>query len=44
MFSIILNCPHYDSIVRPECVYVFDADESQTLVDADNVGWEYKSC
>ncbi|KOA21178.1 NACHT domain protein [Clostridium homopropionicum DSM 5847] len=40
-----VNCndfPHYDSLVRTEYVYVFDEDESQTLVDADDVNWEYK--
>ncbi|QHQ61472.1 NACHT domain-containing protein [Anaerocolumna sedimenticola] len=35
--------PHYDSLVRTEYVYVIDENESQTLVDADDVGWDYKN-
>lgn len=36
------NFPHYDSLVTVEYVYVIDEDESEKLVNADDVGWEYK--
>jgi hypothetical protein len=36
------NFPHYDSLVTVEYVYVIDEDESEKLVNADDVDWEYK--
>lgn len=36
------NFPHYGSLVTNEYVYVIDEDESETLVNADDVDWDYK--
>lgn len=36
------NFPHYDSLVTNEYVYVIDEDESETLVNADDVDLDYK--
>lgn len=34
--------PHYDSLVTAEYVNVIEEDESEKLVNADDVSWEYK--
>ena len=34
--------PHYDSLVTNEYVYVIDEDESETLVNAEDVDLDYK--
>ncbi len=36
------NFPHYDSIVSNEYVYVIDENESETLVNAEDVDSDYK--
>lgn len=36
------NFPHYGSLVTNEYVYVIDEDESETLVNADDVDLDYK--
>lgn len=36
------NFPHYDSLVTAEYVHVTDEDESDKLVNKEDVGWEYE--
>ena len=36
------DLPHYDTLVKTEYVYVIDEDESEKLVDADDVSRDYK--
>ena len=37
------NFPHYDSLVTAEYVHVTDEDESDKLVNKEDVGWDYEN-